>query len=111
MAEAVAEAQLSHGDLILTGTYLDMRANLPAVDPTKIKSPTLIMRGEHDGIAMMEDLNEFSDQAAESGQTTDRSTWLGISRHSGSTPTASITLCTRSSICRNAGTGSDHNEG
>jgi pimeloyl-ACP methyl ester carboxylesterase len=59
VAEAVAEAQLSYGDLIPTGTYVDMCANLPVVDPTKINTPTLIMRGEHDGIATMEDLTSF----------------------------------------------------
>lgn len=59
VAEAVAEAQLSYGDMIPTGTYLDMCANLPVVDPTKINTPTLIIRGEHDGIATMEDLANF----------------------------------------------------
>lgn len=59
VAEAVAEAQLSYGEMIPTGTYLDMCANLPVVDPTEIKTPTLIIRGEHDGIATMEDLTSF----------------------------------------------------
>jgi pimeloyl-ACP methyl ester carboxylesterase len=59
IAEAVAEAQLSYGEMIPTGTYLDMCANLPVVDPTKINTPTLIIRGEHDGIATMEDLTSF----------------------------------------------------
>lgn len=59
VAEAVAEAQLSYGEMIPTGTYLDMCANLPVVDPTKINTPTLIIRGEHDGIATMEDLTSF----------------------------------------------------
>lgn len=59
VAEAVAEAQLSYGDTIPTGTWLDMCAHLPIVDPTKIHAPTLIMRGEHDGIATMQDLTGF----------------------------------------------------
>jgi pimeloyl-ACP methyl ester carboxylesterase len=59
VADAVAEAQLSYGDLIPTGTYLDMCVHLPLVDPVKITSPTLIIRGEHDGIATMEDLTSF----------------------------------------------------
>jgi pimeloyl-ACP methyl ester carboxylesterase len=59
VAEAVAEAQLSYGNMIPTGTYLDMCANLPVADPTKINTPTMIMRGEHDGIATMEDLMNF----------------------------------------------------
>lgn len=59
IADAVAEAQLSYGDTIPTGTYLDMCANLPVVDPAEIRSPVLIMRGEHDGIATMQDLTAF----------------------------------------------------
>jgi pimeloyl-ACP methyl ester carboxylesterase len=59
VAEAVADAQLAYGDTIPTGTYLDMCAHLPLVDPAKINTPTLIMRGEHDGIATMEDLTSF----------------------------------------------------
>jgi pimeloyl-ACP methyl ester carboxylesterase len=59
VADAVAEAQLSYGDVIPTGTYLDMCAHLPLVDPANITAPTLIIRGEHDGIATMEDLTSF----------------------------------------------------
>ena len=59
VAEAVADAQVALGDTIPTGTYLDMCAHLPLVDPTKINTPTLIIRGEHDGIATMEDLANF----------------------------------------------------
>lgn len=59
VAEAVAKAQLSYGDTIPTGTYLDMCAHLPVVDPEQIDAPVLIMRGEHDGIATMEDLCAF----------------------------------------------------
>jgi alpha-beta hydrolase superfamily lysophospholipase len=36
-----------------------MTANLPLVDPTSISAPVLIVRGEHDGIASIEDLLEF----------------------------------------------------
>jgi pimeloyl-ACP methyl ester carboxylesterase len=57
--EAVAEAQLAYGDHIPTGTYLDMCAHLPLVDPVKIDTPTAILRGEHDGIATMADLTSF----------------------------------------------------
>jgi len=42
-----------------TGTYVDMCARLPVVDPAKITVPTLIMRGQWDGIAAMEDLLAF----------------------------------------------------
>ena len=37
------------------GIYLDMTSKLPLVDPVKIAVPTMIVRGEHDGIATMED--------------------------------------------------------
>jgi pimeloyl-ACP methyl ester carboxylesterase len=59
VAQACADAQLAYGDSVPTGTYLDMTQNLPLVDPRKITAPTLIVRGEHDGIATMEDLLEF----------------------------------------------------
>jgi pimeloyl-ACP methyl ester carboxylesterase len=39
-----------------TGTYVDMCSNLPVCDPEKITVPTLIMRGEYDGIASFSDL-------------------------------------------------------
>jgi pimeloyl-ACP methyl ester carboxylesterase len=42
-----------------TGTYLDMAANLPVVDPLKVRAPVMIVRGEHDGIASEEDLLDF----------------------------------------------------
>ncbi len=59
VAEALADAELQFGDTIPTGTYLDMTANLPVVDPARVKAPVLIVRGEHDGIAAEEDLLEF----------------------------------------------------
>jgi pimeloyl-ACP methyl ester carboxylesterase len=46
-------------DSVPTGTYIDMCSKLPVVDPEKIKVPTLIMRGQHDGIASLEDLMKF----------------------------------------------------
>ncbi|HEX3537635.1 MAG TPA: alpha/beta fold hydrolase [Stellaceae bacterium] len=58
-AEALAEAELVHGDQVPTGTYLDMTANLPVVDPLKLAAPVMIVRGEHDGIASEEDLLDF----------------------------------------------------
>ena len=33
--------------------------NLPVVDPTKIMVPTIVMRGEYDGIAEFDDLLDF----------------------------------------------------
>ena len=57
--EAFADAILALDDSMPTGTYVDMCANLPLVDPTRLTVPTIIMRGEHDGIASIEDLIEF----------------------------------------------------
>jgi pimeloyl-ACP methyl ester carboxylesterase len=41
------------------GTYIDMCENLPLCDPKEIKVPTVILRGQYDGIATDEDLLEF----------------------------------------------------
>jgi pimeloyl-ACP methyl ester carboxylesterase len=57
--EAFADAVVALDDSVPTGTYVDMCSRLPVVDPTKIKVPTLIMRGQHDGIASMQDLLAF----------------------------------------------------
>jgi alpha-beta hydrolase superfamily lysophospholipase len=57
--KAVADAELVYGELVPTGTYLDMTAHLPVVDPTRILSPVAVLRGEFDGIATMEDLWDF----------------------------------------------------
>jgi len=59
IADAIADEELKFGDQVPTGTYLDMIANLPLVDPEKVKSPVLLVRGEHDGIATVEDLQDF----------------------------------------------------
>jgi alpha-beta hydrolase superfamily lysophospholipase len=57
--EALADVEMQFGDQVPTGTYLDMVANLPLVDPMKITSPVLLVRGEYDGIATVADLEEF----------------------------------------------------
>jgi alpha-beta hydrolase superfamily lysophospholipase len=59
VAPALANAELVYGDSVPTGTYLDMTAHLPVVDPTKIAAPVCIARGEYDGIATNEDLWDF----------------------------------------------------
>jgi pimeloyl-ACP methyl ester carboxylesterase len=51
VAEALADAELVFCEEVPTGTYLDMTANLPVVDPLKLQAPVMIVRGEHDGIA------------------------------------------------------------
>jgi pimeloyl-ACP methyl ester carboxylesterase len=57
--EAFADAILALDDSVPTGTYVDMCSKLPVVDPEKIAAPTIIMRGEFDGIAGFDDLLEF----------------------------------------------------
>ena len=56
---AFADAILALDDSVPTGTYVDMCSRLPLVDPAKIPVPTLVMRGEYDGIAGFDDLLEF----------------------------------------------------
>jgi pimeloyl-ACP methyl ester carboxylesterase len=62
VGEALADAEMKFGDDIPTGTYLDMTANLPVVDPLKVHSPVLLVRGEFDGIATEVDLMNFYKQ-------------------------------------------------
>jgi pimeloyl-ACP methyl ester carboxylesterase len=57
--EAFADAILALDDSVPTGTYVDMCAKLPLVDPARITAPTIVMRGEYDGIASVGDLLEF----------------------------------------------------
>ena len=57
--EAFADAILALDDSVPTGTYVDMCANLPLVDPARITVPTIVMRGQYDGIASIEDLLDF----------------------------------------------------
>ena len=56
---AFADAILALDDSVPTGTYVDMCSKLPLVDPAKITAPTIVMRGEFDGIAGFDDLIEF----------------------------------------------------
>jgi pimeloyl-ACP methyl ester carboxylesterase len=57
--EAFADAILALDDSVPTGTYVDMCSKLPLVDPARITMPTLVMRGQWDGIASFDDLVEF----------------------------------------------------
>ena len=56
---AFSDAILALDDSVPTGTYVDMCSKLPLVDPAKITVPTIVMRGEFDGIAGFDDLIEF----------------------------------------------------
>ena len=57
--DAFADAIVALDDSVPTGTYVDMCSKLPVVDPAKITVPTIIMRGQFDGIAGFDDLTEF----------------------------------------------------
>jgi pimeloyl-ACP methyl ester carboxylesterase len=57
--EAFADHILSLDDSMPTGTYVDMCSKLPVIDPEKITVPTIILRGQWDGIASMDDLLKF----------------------------------------------------
>jgi pimeloyl-ACP methyl ester carboxylesterase len=59
VVDAFADAILALDDSIPNGTYIDMCSKLPVVDPARITVPTLILRGEYDGIAAFDDLIEF----------------------------------------------------
>ena len=62
LAEFLADQELKFGDQVPTGTYLDMIVNLPLVDPAKVHAPVLLIRGEYDGIATVDDLVAFYKQ-------------------------------------------------
>ena len=57
--DAFAEAICALDDSMPNGTYIDMCSKLPLVDPAKILCPTIVLRGEYDGIAGFEDLIRF----------------------------------------------------
>jgi pimeloyl-ACP methyl ester carboxylesterase len=57
--DAFADAIVALDDSVPTGTYVDMCSKLPLVDPAKITVPTIVMRGQYDGIAGFDDLVEF----------------------------------------------------
>ena len=44
VVEYLADLELKFGDQVPTGTYLDMTANLPVVDPAKVLAPVLLVR-------------------------------------------------------------------
>jgi pimeloyl-ACP methyl ester carboxylesterase len=56
---AFADAILALDTSVPIGTYVDMCLNLPVVQPQAITCPTLIMRGQYDGIAGFDDLIDF----------------------------------------------------
>ncbi len=87
IGEALADQELKFGDQVPTGTYLDMTANLPVVDPTRVLAPVLLLRGEYDGIATVDDLVEFYKHLPNGDRQfailpgTAHSVVLGLNRH------------------------------
>ena len=59
VVDAFADAILALDDSMPNGTYIDMCSKLPVVDPEKITVPAVVLRGQFDGIAGMDDLIEF----------------------------------------------------
>ena len=59
VVDAFADAILALDDSMPNGTYIDMCSKLPVVDPARITMPTLVLRGQYDGIAAFDDLVEF----------------------------------------------------
>ena len=59
VVDAFADAILALDSSMPNGTYIDMCSKLPIVDPAAITVPTIIMRGEFDGIAGLDDLMNF----------------------------------------------------
>jgi pimeloyl-ACP methyl ester carboxylesterase len=57
--EAYAKAITALDDSVPNGTYIDMCNHLPVIDPRKVQAATIIMRGEFDGIAGIDDLLAF----------------------------------------------------
>ncbi len=60
--EVLADVEMQYGDQVPTGTYLDMTANMPLVDPKKVMAPTLVISGEYDGNSTVADLQDFFSQ-------------------------------------------------
>lgn len=56
---AMGLIELKYGPDVPTGTYYDMVAKLPIVEPAQVTVPVMMIRGEFDGIATMEDLLAF----------------------------------------------------
>jgi alpha-beta hydrolase superfamily lysophospholipase len=59
MVDALVASEMTYGETVPSGTYLDMAANLPLVDPAKVKCPVLMTRGEWDGNSTNDDLLDF----------------------------------------------------
>ena len=59
VVNAFASAILKLDSEVPTGSYVDMSVKLPVCTPEKLTVPTMIMRGEFDGIAGFQDLANY----------------------------------------------------
>lgn len=59
VVDAFAKAICSLDDSMPNGTYIDMCSHLPLINPENILVPTIILRGQYDGIAGISDLLRF----------------------------------------------------
>jgi alpha-beta hydrolase superfamily lysophospholipase len=57
--DAYIKAEMPFGDSVPAGTYLDMTANLPVVQPDRVTAPVLLVSGQYDGIASLDDICDF----------------------------------------------------
>lgn len=59
VVNAFADAILKLDSEVPTGSYVDMSINLPVCQPEKLLAPVMIMRGQFDGIASIQDLLNY----------------------------------------------------
>ena len=59
VVNAFADAILKLDSSVPTGSYVDMSINLPVCTPEKMKAAVLMMRGQFDGIANIQDLLNY----------------------------------------------------
>jgi pimeloyl-ACP methyl ester carboxylesterase len=59
VSAAVGAVELTFGEDVPTGTYVDMIENLPIVEPEQLRGPVMLITGEYDGIASTDDLLDF----------------------------------------------------
>ena len=57
--EAMLAAELPFGNSVPSGSYIDMAINLPLVDPTRLASPVMMIRGQYDGNSTDAELMSF----------------------------------------------------
>jgi pimeloyl-ACP methyl ester carboxylesterase len=71
LAQAFSQQVLDRDESMPTGTYIDMCSRLPIVDPAEIRVPTLIIRGQYDGVASEMDVLGFFNRLGASAKYLD----------------------------------------